>query len=135
MMASPAPDGSEGAPQEPGFQAAAGAFASALVRFAQALAGLFGLELRETGAQILLLASLAVALVVAAVLSYLFLLLGLAVLASAWFGGGWPAVLLGLCLFHLLLAAVIGLVLRRRAERPLFPATREALRREADRLS
>jgi beta-phosphoglucomutase-like phosphatase (HAD superfamily) len=34
-----------------------------------------------------------------------------------------------------LLAVVLGLILRGRATKPLFPGTREALRREAQRLS
>ena len=44
MNASPGADRSEEAPAPPGLHAAAGAFSSALVRFLQALTGLFGAD-------------------------------------------------------------------------------------------
>lgn len=135
MNAPTGADRSEEAPEAPGLQAAAGAFTSSLVRFLQALTGLFGLELRETGAQALVLGLLGVAIIVAAVFAYLFLLLGATMLLVGWLGGGWLTALFGLCVFHLLLAAVLALILRSRATKPLFPGTREALRREAQRLS
>lgn len=119
----------------PGLQAAAGGFSSALVRFLQALTGLFGLELRETGTQALVLGGLAVASIVAAVLAYLFLLLGITALLVGWFGGGWIAAVFGLGVFHVLAAVILLLILRGRAVKPLFPGTREALRREVQRLS
>jgi uncharacterized membrane protein YqjE len=135
MNASPGADRDEEVPETPGLQAAAGAFNSALVRFLQALTGLLGLELRETGAQALVLGLLGVAIIVAAVFAYLFLLLGATMLLVGWLGGGWLAALFGLCLFHLVLAVILVLVLRGRAVKPLFPGTREALRREMQRLS
>ena len=135
MNAPTGADRSEEVPEAPGLQAAAGAFTSSLVRFFQALIGLFGLELRETGAQALMLGLLGVAIIVAAVFAYLFLLLGTTMLLVGWLGGGWLTALFGLCVFHLLLAAVLALILRSRATKPLFPGTREALRREAQRLS
>jgi uncharacterized membrane protein YqjE len=135
MNAPTGADRSEEVPEAPGLHAAAGAFTSSLVRFLQALTGLFGLELRETGAQALMLGLLGVAIIVAAVFAYLFLLLGTTMLLVGWLGGGWLTALFGLCVFHLLLAAVLALILRSRATKPLFPGTREALRREAQRLS
>jgi len=135
MNAPTGADRSEEIPEVPGLQAAAGAFTSSLVRFLQALTGLFGLELRETGAQALVLGLLGVAIIVAAVFAYLFLLLGATMLLVGWLGGGWLTALFGLCVFHLLLAAILALILRSRATKPLFPGTREALRREAQRLS
>lgn len=134
MNPSPGAD-QHGSPEPPGLQAAAGGFTAALVRFLQALTGLFGLELRETGGQALLLGSLAVTIIVAAVLSYLFLLLGLTIVIVHALGGGWIVALFALGALHLLLAVVLLLVLRGRASKPLFPGTREALRREVDRLS
>lgn len=124
-----------GSPEPPGLQVAAGGFTSALVRFLQALTGLFGLELRETGAQALLLAVLGVALILAAVFAYLFLLLGLTIIVVGALGGGWVTAIFALCALHVLLAIVLLLVLRARARQPLFPGTREALRREVQRLS
>jgi uncharacterized membrane protein YqjE len=135
MNASPGADRSEEVPETPGLHAAAGAFSSALVRFLQALTGLFGLELRETGAQALVLGALAVAVIVAAVFAYLFLLLGVTMLIVGWLGGGWLMALFGLCLFHVITAVILVLILRGRAVKPLFPGTREALRREVQRLS
>jgi uncharacterized membrane protein YqjE len=135
MNAPTGADRSEGVPESPGLHAAAGAFSSSLVRFLQALTGLFGLELRETGAQALVLGLLGVAIIVAAVFAYLFLLLGMTMLIVGWLGGSWLTALFGLFVFHLLLALVLALILRGRATKPLFPGTREALRREAQRLS
>ena len=112
-----------------------GGFTAAGVRFLQALTGLFGLELRETGGQALLLGSLAVAAVVAAVLAYLFLLLGITLVIVHALGGGWVIALFALCALHLVLAAVLFFILRGRANKPLFPGTREALRREVQRFS
>ena len=135
MNAPTGADRSEELPEAPGLHAAAGAFSSSLVRFLQALTGLFGLELRETGAQALVLGLLGVSIIVAAVFAYLFLLLGATMLIVGWLGGSWLAALFGLCVFHVLLAVILALVLRSRATKPLFPGTREALRREAQRLS
>lgn len=134
MNASPGGDQPD-APEPPGLQAATGGFTAALVRYLQALTGLFGLELRETGGQALLLGSLGVALIVAAVLAYLFLLLGLTIVVVHALGGGWVVALFALCALHLVLAVVLLFLLRGRASKPLFPGTREALRREVQRLS
>jgi uncharacterized membrane protein YqjE len=134
MKLSPGAD-QPGPPEPPGLYAAAGGFATALVRFLQALTGLFGLELRESGCQALLLGLLAVGTIVAAVLAYLFLLLGLTIVIVHALGGGWVAALFALCILHLLLAVILLLVLRGRARQPIFPGTREALRREMQRLS
>jgi uncharacterized membrane protein YqjE len=126
---------STGSPEPPGLQAAAGGFTTAVVRFLQALTGLFGLELRETGGQALLIGSLGVALVVASVFAYLFLLLGLTIVIVSSLGGGWVTALFILCALHAVLALVLYIILRWRATKPLFPGTREALRREVQRLS
>jgi uncharacterized membrane protein YqjE len=134
MNSSPGAE-SPGSPEPPGLQAAASGFTTALVRFLQALTGLFGLELRETGGQALLIGSLGVALVVASVLAYLFLLLGLTIVIVSSLGGGWVTALFILCALHAVLAVVLFIILRRRATKPLFPGTREALRREVQRLS
>jgi uncharacterized membrane protein YqjE len=134
MNKSPGAD-STGTPEPPGLQAAAGGFATAFVRFLQALTGLFGLELRETAGQALLLGLLGVALIVASVLAYLFLLLGLTIVVVGTLGGGWVTALFALAGLHALLAVVLLLILRGRAGQPFFPGTREALRREVQRLS
>lgn len=106
---------------------------SAAVRFFQAFAGLFGLELRETGAQALALLSLATAFLTACVIAYLFFLTGLVVLAVGWLGGGWVIVLMSLSSIHAALAAVLWLIVKNRVKRPLFSGTREALRCEMER--
>lgn len=122
-------------PEEPSLPDAARDFVSAAVRFLQALTGLFGLELRETGGHALVLAGLAVAVIVAGVFAYLFLLLAVVVAFTTWLGGGWLAVMLAMFVLHLLLAVALVVLLRNRASRPLFPGTREAMRREMERLS
>ena len=122
-------------PEEPSLTDAARDFVSAAVRFLQALTGLFGLELRETGGHALVLAGLAVAVIVAGVFAYLFLLLAVVVAFTTWLGGGWLAVMLAMFALHLLLAVGLAVLLRNRASHPLFPGTREAMRREMERLS
>ena len=122
-------------PASSGLGAAAGDFTSAAARFLRALTGLFGLELRETGAHALVLVSLGVAIIVACVFSYLFLLTAVVVAVAGLFGGGWIVSLLALSALHVLLAAVLWIVVLKRARRPLFPGTREVLRREMERMS
>lgn len=122
------------APTEtPGLPSAVRDVTSAATRFFRAFAGLFGLELRETGAQALVLLSLAAAFLVACVVAYLFFLTGLVILVAGWFGGGWVIALMGLAVLHALLAAALWVTLRSRVRRPLFSGTREALRREMER--
>jgi hypothetical protein len=127
--------GRPASPETPGLSAAASEFSSSAVRFSRALTGLFGLELRESGCHALVLAALALGLLLALVFGYVFLLLaaGLAVVKA--FGAGLIPTALGLGLLHILVAAVLLLVLRSRVTRPLFPGTREAVRREVERIS
>jgi uncharacterized membrane protein YqjE len=121
--------------EERGLQDAAADFSSAVSRFVRAFTGLFGLELRETGFHALWLGLLSVALITACVFTYLFLLLGVTLLLAGWLGGGWVSTLLVLSLFHLLVAGGLLMVLRNMGQRPLFPGTREAIKREAERVS
>lgn len=123
------------APASSGLSAAAGGVTSAAARFLRALTGLFGLELRETGAHALVLVLLGVAIILACVFAYLFLLTALVVAVAGFFGGGWIVSLLALSALHVLLAAVLWFVVLKRARRPLFPGTCEALRREMERIS
>jgi hypothetical protein len=122
-------------PEPPGLSAAASDFTASAIRFSRALTGLLGLELRESGWHALVLTALGIGLLLALVFGYVFLLLaaGLAVVKA--FGAGLIPTALGLGLFHVLIALVLVLVLRARIKRPLFPGTREAVRREAERLS
>lgn len=122
-------------PEPPGLSAAASGFSAAAVRFSRAFTGLLGLEMRESGWHALVLTALAVGLLLALVFGYLFLLLaaGLALVQTC--GAGLIPTALGLGLLHVLAAAVLVLVLRARIKRPLFPGTREAVRREVERLS
>jgi len=123
------------APESVDLQQAAAGFTSSGLRYLRLLVGLFGLELRETGAQALLLVALAVAFIAACFIAYLFLLVGAAFLLASLLGGSWGATLLGLFVFHVLLAVILFLILRHRARRPLFPGTREAVRHEVEKIS
>ena len=122
-------------PEPPGLAAAADEFSSSAVRFCRALTGLFGLEMRESGWHALGLAALALGLLLALVFGYIFLLLaaGLAVVKT--FGAGLIPTALVLGLLHVVAAIVLVLVLRARIKHPLFRGTREAVRREVERLS
>lgn len=122
-------------PEAVDLPAAAAGFTSSGVRYLSLLAGLFGLELRETGHRAIVLGILAVAFISACLLAYLFLLIGLTIVLAGWLGGAWGATLLALFVFHIVLAAVLFFVLLRRARRPLFPGTCEAIRREAQKFS
>ena len=134
MQSSPGADRSA-SPEPPGLSAAASDFTASTIRFSRALTGLFGLELRESGYHALVLSALALGLLLALVFGYVFLLLaaGLAVVKA--FGAGLVPTALGLGLIHVLAAIVLVFVLRSRIKRPLFSGTREAVRREAERLS
>lgn len=134
MQSSPGAD--QPAPPEPlGLSGAASDFTASAIRFSRALAGLLGLELRESGCHALVLSVLAIGLLFALVFGYVFLLLAAGLAVVKVFGAGLAPTVLGLGLFHVVVAVVLVLVLRARLKRPLFPGTREAVRREAERLS
>lgn len=122
-------------PEHIGLSAAASDFTSSAARFARAFSGLLGLELRESGAHALLLAGLALALLLALVFGYLFLLLASGLMVVKLFGAGLFPTVLVLGLVHVVAAVVLLLVLRARIRQPLFPGTREAVHREIERLS
>lgn len=122
-------------PEASGLPSATRDVATAATRFFQAFAGLFGLELRETGVQALILISLVAAFLAACGFAYLFVLTGLIVLLVSWLGGGWLIILFGLALLHGILAVALWFILRDRIRQPLFPGTREALRCEVGRYS
>lgn len=132
-MSSPSGTNHPVPPDEPALSTAASDFASSAVRFMRALTGLFGLEMRETGTQALVLALLAAGIIACCVFAYVFLLAAAMILLVGLAGGGWVAALIALCVLHALLAVVLVLWLRARARRPLFSGTREAVRREAER--
>lgn len=114
---------------------AAKGFVSSTVRFFRLLTGLAGLELRESGWQALTLVMLSVGFVVACTFAYLFLMVGVTILLTSWIGGGLAVTSLILFVLHVALAAALFWVLRQRAIEPIFPGTREALRREAEKWS
>lgn len=134
MQSSPGAD-QPASPEPPGLSAAASDFTASAIRFSRALTGLFGLELRESGWHALVLTALGIGLLLALVFGYVFLLLAAGLALVKVFGAGLVPTALGLGLFHVLIALVLVLVLRARIKRPLFPGTREAVRREAERLS
>jgi hypothetical protein len=121
--------------EPPGLSAAASEFSSSAIRFCRALAGLFGLEMRESGWHALVLVALALGLLLALVFSYVFLLTAAGLAVVKVFGAGLIPTALALGLMHVIVAVVLVLVLRARIKRPLFPGTREAMRREVERLS
>jgi hypothetical protein len=121
--------------EQPGLSAAASEFSSSAIRFSRALTGLFGLEMRESGCHALVLAALALGLLLALVFGYIFLLLAAGLAVVKVLGAGLVPTALVLGLLHVLVAAVLALVLRARIKRPLFAGTREAVRREVERLS
>lgn len=133
---SPAPGAHRSPPEGSGLSAAASGFVSSAARFSRALAGLLGLELQETGWHALVLASIAVALIASALIAYLSLLAAAVFFVVALLGGGgWLWVLLTVGVLHVLAAAGLLLALVQLGRRPLFPATREAVRREVERIS
>lgn len=134
MSSSPGADRAT-APEPIGLSAAASDFSSSAVRFARAFTGLFGLELRESGWHALALIALGVGLLLALLFAYIFLLLAAGLAIVNFFGAGLIPTALALGLLHALLAGVLLLFLRSFIRRPLFPGTREAVRREVERLS
>lgn len=122
-------------PEPPGLAAAASEFSSSAIRFSRALTGLFGLEMRESGWHMLALSALSLGFLLALVFGYIFLLLAAGLAVVNVFGAGLIPTALVLGLVHVAVAIVLLLVLRSRIRQPLFPGTREAVRREVERLS
>lgn len=122
-------------PGGPSLSSVAGDFGAAVSAYLRAFAGLFGLELRETGSHALVLVTIAAGFLVTITLAYLFLLAIFAVALAGWLGGGWIAATAILFVFHLMLAAGLLWMLLKLGKRPLFPGTREAVNREIRRIS
>lgn len=110
-------------------------FVSSAARYLRAVHGLAGYELRESGWQALALGLMSVAFVVCCVVAYVFLLAGVTFAIARLFGGAWGFTLIALFAFHAVLAAALLFAIRKVAGRPVFPGTRQMIRRELDRLS
>lgn len=91
--------------------------------------------MRESGWHALVLVALALGLLLALVFGYVFLLMAAGLAVVKVFGAGLIPTAVALGLTHVIVAIVLILVLRARIKRPLFPGTREAVRREVERLS
>lgn len=120
-------------PEPAGISGAVSGFSAAAVRFGRALSGLFGLELRESGWHALGLLALALGLLLALFFAYFFLLFAAGLAIVGVFGAGLVPTALVLGLLHVLAAFVLLMILRARIRHPLFPGTREAVRREVER--
>jgi uncharacterized membrane protein YqjE len=124
----------EDPPQATGLFGHLSALLAAKLAYLKARLELAGIEGREAAVHLAILIALAIGALVLVIFFYLFLVIAVAFLIARAFGDGsaWPWVLVGLALFHLVIAAVLAFVAWLRLGVPLFPLTLEELKKDQE---
>jgi len=103
-------------------------------RYFEAIGALAGEEAREAAALFLRLAAMLAAAFFLVVFGYVLLLFFAVFLIAGIFHVPWIWVLLGLAVFHFLVAAVCAVHVKNHWRTPVFPATRSEISRDLDAL-
>jgi hypothetical protein len=107
--------------------------ASSVGRHVRAWRALLAVEVKDAARLAGVVAGLGAAAAISLVVAYLFFAVTIG-FTIAWLceaiGGVWVLVMLGTGLAHVLLAVMFGLWLKRRLKTPVFPQTREELKKE-----
>lgn len=105
---------------------------SAIVEFFEIRFALAAQESKSAALQLLILVGCVVAALALSLMGYVFLIVSAVVGIAHLLGTSWPVVALIIALVHFIIAAVLLLVARSRITKPMFPDTRDELKRDRE---
>ena len=105
---------------------------SAIVEFFEIRFALAAQESKSAALQLLILVGCVIAALALFLMGYVFLIVSAVVGIAHLLGTSWPVVALIIALVHFIIAAVLLLVARTRITKPMFPDTRDELKRDRE---
>ncbi len=123
-----------GAAKPDGIVAHLSALLGAKLEYLRARFRLAEIEGKEAGLRAAVVVALLAIAIVAVIFGYLFLVLAIVFLIALAFDGGhaWIWVLLGAAVFHVLVAAILGLIAKSRLKAPFFPLSVDELKKDQE---
>jgi len=105
---------------------------SAIVKFFEIRFALAAQESKAAALQLLILVGCVIAALALCVMGYVFLMVSAVVGIAHLLGTSWPVVALVVALLHFIIAGVLLLVARSRITKPMFPDTRDELKKDRE---
>jgi uncharacterized membrane protein YqjE len=105
---------------------------SAIVKFFEIRFALAAQESKAAALQLLILVGCVIAALALCVMGYVFLIVSAVVGIAHLLGTSWPVVALVVALLHFIIAGVLLLVARSRITKPMFPDTRDELKKDRE---
>jgi len=105
---------------------------SAIVEFFEIRFALAAQESKAAALQLLILVGCVIAALALFVMGYVFLIVSAVAGIAHLLGTSWPVVALVVALLHFIIAGVLLLVARSRITKPMFPDTRDELRKDRE---
>ena len=105
---------------------------SAIVEFFEIRFALAAQESKAAALQLLILVGCVIAALALCVMGYVFLMVSAVVGIAHLLGTSWPVVALVVALLHFIIAGVLLLVARSRITKPMFPDTRDELKKDRE---
>jgi uncharacterized membrane protein YqjE len=105
---------------------------SAIVEFFEIRFALTAQESKAAALQLLILVGCVIAALALFVMGYVFLIVSAVAGIAHLLGTSWPVVALVVALLHFIIAGVLLLVARSRITKPMFPDTRDELRKDRE---
>ena len=108
------------------------ALLSAIVDFFQGRFALAAQESKSAALQLAVLVGCVIGALALCVMGYVFLIVSAVVGVAHLLGTSWPVVALVVALLHFIIAGVLLLVARSRITKPMFPDTRDELKKDRE---
>jgi uncharacterized membrane protein YqjE len=105
---------------------------SAIVEFFEIRFALAAQESKAAALQLLILVGCVIAALALCVMGYVFLIVSAVVGIAHLLGTSWPVVALVVAVLHFIIAGVLLLVARSRITKPMFPDTRDELKKDRE---
>ena len=105
---------------------------SAIVEFFEIRFALAAQESKAAALQLLILVGCVIAALALCVMGYVFLIVSAVAGIAHLLGTSWPVVALVVALLHFIIAGVLLLVARSRITKPMFPDTRDELKKDRE---